>query len=213
MRPASSTVALAAIVVALAAPAVADGSSSSYGLVIRQATVNPDRTVSLEWMLEDSDVSNLSISVDGTIVKRWPDGNRDTGFTTQPLVGGRHRIKIEVLETFLTNTNYGPTDCDVSPRDDFQWVCEWRWSKSLFVSVPERAASAGGCVVPHVVGLRLPDARAQLTKANCSLGSVARVDSSRTRGTVLRQSSEWRSRLPKSALVSLVVSNGKPPTA
>ena len=153
-------------------------------------------------------VRNLSISVDGMTVKRWPNQNRDTAFRTQSLTGGRHEITVEVLETFWTNTNYGPTDCDISQREGFDWVCEWRWRDSRNVVVPGRQAQAA-CVVPRVVGLQLKDAEARITAANCSVGTVKRVESAGASGIVLAQQAQPTKSLLARAHVGLVVSSRK----
>ena len=203
-----SRLAVAAAFLAVVAPPVAGSSASAYGVYINKATVNRNKTVSLEWTLEHVGVRNLSISVDGMTVKRWPNQNRDTAFRTQSLTGGRHEITVEVLETFWTNTNYGPTDCDISQREGFDWVCEWRWRDSRNVVVPGRQAQAA-CVVPRVVGLQLKDAEARITAANCSVGTVKRVESAGASGIVLAQQAQPTKSLLARAHVGLVVSSRK----
>jgi hypothetical protein len=61
------------------------------------------------------------------------------------------------------------------------------------------------CVTPRVVGLKLRRARVRLSTAHCSLGRVKRVESPKSRGIVLAQSSSAGRQLPSGAKVNLVV--------
>ena len=64
------------------------------------------------------------------------------------------------------------------------------------------------CVVPNVVGKRLPKARARIMRAHCRVGRVARVASGRPRNLVVRQSPRPGKHLPAGSRINLSVSNG-----
>jgi hypothetical protein len=64
------------------------------------------------------------------------------------------------------------------------------------------------CVVPNVVDLKLNDARNRIRAAKCSVGSVTRVESTRSPDTVLSQRPRSGKKLPRGAVVDLVVSKG-----
>jgi hypothetical protein len=61
-----------------------------------------------------------------------------------------------------------------------------------------------GCVVPRVVGLTVPAAKKKLAKANCRVGKIRFVASTRSRKKVLKQSPA-KGRLPHNAKVGLTV--------
>lgn len=193
------------VLVALAVPVAASGSGANYGVAIRSATVNRDRSITIEWSLENANVLNSWIAVDGYSVRSWSD--RATRFTTGPLPGGWHTITIEVREMFETYAPRGGSSCEVSGG---HWLCVQSWRNSTSVSVPYETKAY--CVVPLVVGLQLSVAKAQIGDARCSLGAVKRVHSERRAGTVLVQRPKTKKRLPNSTPISLVVSNGHPPT-
>jgi uncharacterized delta-60 repeat protein len=65
-----------------------------------------------------------------------------------------------------------------------------------------------GCLVPRVVRMRLPPARARIRRANCSVGRIRRVSSALARGRVLRQRPAPGTRFPRGTPVHLVVSRG-----
>src|SRR5918999_4179158 len=63
------------------------------------------------------------------------------------------------------------------------------------------------CVVPHVVGMTLDTARAEIVGADCSVGTVKRVRS-KQRGIVLAQSPASGTTLPQGGRVDLTVGRG-----
>jgi PASTA domain len=193
---------LGALVVLVAA----GGGSAAYGVVIGRATVNRDHSVTISWVLANSNVYNVSVAVDWTIVQRWSSPNQSTSFTTPLLAGGRHTITVEAVETFQTSTNYGPS-CVIN-SDRSYWVCRRTLQSSIAVGVPSNTTQP--CVVPNVVGLRLEAAKSRIGVARCSLGAVRRIDSDRRAGTVLAQQPKTGKRLSKDAAIRLVVSNGRP---
>jgi Lamin Tail Domain/PASTA domain len=66
------------------------------------------------------------------------------------------------------------------------------------------------CVVPNVVGRRLPAARVAIARARCRTGAVRRAYSRNVRrGFVIRQAPRPRTRLRPGARVNLIVSRGK----
>jgi PASTA domain len=190
------------VLVLLAAPVAASGGSSAYGVAIRGATVNLDRSVTITWSLEYADVLNSSVAVDGAIVRSGSD--RAITFTTGPLSGGWHTITIEAHEFFETYSPVGSL-CQVSGG---HYVCARSWRSSTSVSVPYVTRTY--CVVPRVVGLQLKVAMAQIRDAKCSLGAIKRVHSKQRAGTVLRQQpTATRDQLETGAAISFVVSNGR----
>ena len=58
------------------------GSDAAY---VRRTTVNPDRSVTIEWTLANTEVSNTSVAVDCCVVHTWYGPDRSTTFTTAPL--------------------------------------------------------------------------------------------------------------------------------
>jgi hypothetical protein len=189
-----------AVLAFLIVPTVAGGGSAGYGVAIRGAIVNRDRSVTIEWLLENANVFNSWIAVDGSIVRSGSD--RATRFTTRPISGGSHTITIEVHAMFETYAPPGGGSCQVSGG---HWLCVQRWRSATSVSVPHEVRTY--CIVPRVVGLKLRVARARIDDARCSLGAVKRVRSERSAGTVLGQSPKSR-RLIDGKAIRLVVSRG-----
>lgn len=188
-----------AVVVALVLPFAAGAHSSAYGVAIRGASVNRDRSVTIAWEFESANVFNRSLAVDGSVVRTGSD--RATIFTTRPLAGGSHTITIEARELF---ESYSITDasCVISGG---HYVCARNWRSSMSVTVPYEM----GCVVPRVVGAPLALAKARITKGKCSLGAVRRVHSKRPAGTVVSQRPTATGReLPNHTAIGLVVSVG-----
>ena len=60
------------------------------------------------------------------------------------------------------------------------------------------------CLVPRVIGLKLPKARVRIRRAHCAVGQISRARSGRV-GRVIRQRPRAGRRLPRGARVSLVV--------
>ncbi|HMJ00070.1 MAG TPA: PASTA domain-containing protein [Gaiellaceae bacterium] len=69
---------------------------------------------------------------------------------------------------------------------------------------PPPPARARGCIVPRVIGLRLPAARTRLTRGHCRVGRVRRARSRRI-GRVIGQSPRAGSRRPRGTRVNLRV--------
>jgi len=106
--------------------------------------VNADKSVTVEWALGGTDVSNLSVAVDCCVVHSWLNVvDRSSRFTTSPLSVGRHTIAVQVLERYWTNAYYDPTNCSVSTNELFRWVCIRKtWTAPMEVLIPStRAAS------------------------------------------------------------------------
>lgn len=188
-----------AVLAALIVPFAANAQRGAYGVEIRNATVNRDRSVTIAWALEGANVSNDSIVVDGATVRSASDGA--TTFTTRPLSGGWHTITINVREFF---ESYTPSDssCLVSGG---HYVCARNWRGSMRVNVPLEAR----CVLPRVVGLQLAEAKARITNARCTMGALERVHSKRQAGTVLAQHpTKGKRQLPDATAIRLVVSIG-----
>ena len=129
------------VLAALAVLVAAGGSSAAYGVAIRGATVNVDRSVTITWSLEYADVFNSSVAVDGAIVRSGSD--RAIAFRTVPLPGGWHTITVEAHEFFETYSSVGSL-CQVSGG---HYVCVRSWRSSMRVSVPYVAA--GLCRPAH----------------------------------------------------------------
>jgi hypothetical protein len=137
--------------------------------------------------------------VDGSVIRGGSD--RATIFTTAPLSAGSHAITIAARELFETYTATGPS-CMVSGG---HYVCTRNWASSIRVTVPDDTL----CLVPRVVGLRLPAAKTRIGNARCSMGAIQRVHSKRPAGTVLAQRPTGsRRQLPRATAIVLVVSIG-----
>lgn len=65
------------------------------------------------------------------------------------------------------------------------------------------------CRVPRVVGLRLAQARARIKRANCRVGRLRYVRSTRARGRVLTQSPRPRASRARGTRVHLTLSRGR----
>jgi hypothetical protein len=191
--------------------ALALATTPSYAAYVLRMTVNADSSVTIQWALGSTGVSNVAVAVDCCVVHTWFGADRSTTFTTEPLSAGRHTIQIQALERYWSNTYYDPASCEPSTRASFRWSCSrTAWTAPMAVVVPSSRHAL--CVVPAVGGLRLKDAKARITLARCSLGAVMRKDSSRPIGTVIGQRPKESVRLAKGATVALVVSNGRSPT-
>ena len=190
------------LLVALAAPVAVVGGTSAYGVSISYATVNPDRSVTIDWALENPSVSTASVMVDWHVVTSWTGRNQITRFRTAPLAAGWHTITVDAVEWFESYTRSGAS-CVSSGS---HWVCNRSWRRSIAVQVP--SATPAGCLVPDVVGLPVRDAKARITRAWCTVGAVTRVPAHRTAGTVLAQRPKPKGRFRFGAPISLVVSDG-----
>lgn len=184
-------------------------STPSHAAYVSRAIVNPDRSVTIEWTLASTEVSNTSVAVDCCVVHTWYAVDRSTTYTTAPLAAGRHTITLEVLEMYWTNTDYGPANCKLSTRPTYRWVCAWRRVTTVTVRVPS-SSSPASCVVPRLSGLRMEDAKAQIRLAKCSLAPIARKNANRAPGVVLAQRPKPGTQLPEGTAISLVVSKGPP---
>ncbi len=182
-------------------------STPSHAAYVRRATVNGDMSVTIEWTLASTEVSNTSVAVDCCVVHTWYSVDRSTTFTTAPLPAGRHTITLEVLEMYWTNTDYGPANCKLSTSPTYQWVCAWRRWTTVTVRVPS-SSSPPPCVVPHVRDLRIDDAKARIRLAKCPLGAVTRQTANRASGVVLAQRPKPGTQLPEGTTITLVVSKG-----
>lgn len=189
------------------APMALSLSTASHAAYVSRATVNPDRSVTIDWALASTEVSNTSVAVDCCVVHTWYTVDRSTSFTTAPLPAGRHTITLEVLEMTWTNTDYGPSNCKVSPRPAYRWVCTWRRWTTVTVRVPASSAPAG-CVVPQVKDLRIADAKARIKLAGCALGTVTHKGAARPSGIVLTQRPRPGTHIPTGSAITLVVSKG-----
>jgi Tol biopolymer transport system component len=78
-----------------------------------------------------------------------------------------------------------------------------------WLTVPAPPKSRVRCVVPTVIGLRLPAARNRIHRAHCSVGRVRYARSTRARGRVILQRPKAGARLRRGAHVNLVVSRGR----
>ena len=189
-----------AMLVALLAPTVVGARDSAFGVAIRGASVNGDHSVTIAWELESANVFNLSLAVDGSVVRSGSD--RTTSFTTRPLPVGSHTITIEVRELFETYSRSGSSCVESGGH----YVCARNWRSSMIVTVPD----AMDCVVPRVVGLQLAVAKARITKTECSIGAVRRIHSKRPAGTIVSQRPTVTGRqLPNDTAVRLDVSIGR----
>lgn len=180
-------------------------STPSHAAYVRRAIVNTDRSVTIEWTLASTEVSNTAVAVDCCVVHTWYAVDRSTTFTTAPLPAGRHTITLEVLEMSWTNTDYGPANCKVSTRPTYKWVCAWRRWTTVTVRVPS-SSSPAPCVVPRVRGLRIEDAKAEIRLAKCSLGAITRKNANRASGIVVAQRPTPGTQLPEGTAIALVVS-------
>ena len=160
-------------------------STPSHAAYVRRTIVNPDSSVTIEWTLASTEVSNTSVAIDCCIVHTWYAVDRSTTYTTAPLSAGRHTITLQVLETDWTNTDYGPANCKLSTRPTYQWVCAWRRFTTVTVRVPS-SSSPASCVVPRLSGLRTEDGRR-------SGSPSARWPRSRARAQIERQGLSSRS--------------------
>jgi PASTA domain-containing protein len=188
-----------AMLVAFLAPTVAGARDNAYGVAIRGASVNGDRSVTIAWQLESANVFNHSLAVDGAVVRSGSD--RATIFTTRPLPVGSHTITIEVRELFETYSGSGSSCVETGGH----YVCARNWRSSMIVTVPYEM----DCVAPRVVGLQLAVAKARITKTECSIGAVRRIHSKRPAGTIVSQRPTVTGRqLPNGTAIRLVVSIG-----
>ena len=182
---------------------------ASYAAYVVRMNVNADKSVTVEWALGGTDVSNLSVAVDCCVVHSWLNVvDRSSRFTTSPLSVGRHTIAVQVLERYWTNTYYDPTNCSVSTNESFRWVCIRKtWTAPMEVLIPSTRDAS--CIVPVVAGLQLKVAKALIARAHCSPGTVTRRTSDRPSGTVLGQRPTGNVRLARGTKVTLFVSNGR----
>jgi hypothetical protein len=180
-----------AALAALVVPASASARSASYGVAIRAAIVNPDRSVTIIWSFENANVYNAWVAVDGSTVRGGSD--RATAFRTAPLSAGWHTIAIEAHEIFEAYSPLGQ-GCEASGG---HWVCARIWHSSTSLIVQD--GTQPRCAVPSLIGLPLKIAKARIKVAGCSLDSVKYVQSKRPAGTVLSQ-------FRRGAAISLVVS-------
>lgn len=190
MRPVLVLSALIALVV----PAVASGGETSYGVKLRSATVNPDNSITIVWVLESANVANDWLAIDGAVVRGARD--RATSFRTRPITAGYHTITTQAHEFIETYSPQGQ-GCQASGG---HWVCSMTWRSSMSVSVP--SATKPTCAAPRTVGLQLKVATARIREGGCLLETVEHVWSKRPAGTVLKQVREGMA-------ISLVVSNGR----
>lgn len=196
----------ATLMASIAALAASTGSHAAY---VSRAIVNTDGSITIQWTLASTEISNTSVAVDCCVVHTWYGVDRSTAFTTAPLPAGRHTITLEVLEMTWTNTDFGPEHCRVSPRTDYRWVCTWRRWTSVTVRVP--ASTTAHCVVPRLNGLRLEVAKQQIRRAGCSVGTLTRRNAGRASGVVLAQQPKPGTQLATGAPVGVVVSKGTAP--
>lgn len=203
----ASRILITGLLASLLVPLAGSGATLFDGVRIQSTTVNPNRSVTINWVFENEDVYNDQLSVDGSVVRKWSGLSQQTTYTTKPLLAGPHRVTIAVVEIFYSNTDYASAACSITTNPDYIWICAWDWSASKQVVIPSSPRSSF-CVVPNVTGLRLADARARIRAAKCSVGLVTRVQSARGAGTVLGQRPKAGTKLPKGALVDLRVSDG-----
>jgi hypothetical protein len=129
-----------------------------------------------------------------------PDGTR-IAFTSQaPDVGTNTEIYV------MNADGSGQTNLTNSPQ--FEQEPDW-----MVVPPPPPPPAPPPpppvrCVVPKVVGLRLPAARTRIRRAHCSVGRVRHARSARARGRVISQRPKFGARLRRGARVNLVVSRG-----
>jgi hypothetical protein len=107
---------------------------------ITSATVNADRSVTVNWKLPadtDSDAyANLQWTIDGHVGFTYNESNwRRTQLTTRPLSSGPHTVEVVIANVFWTNRYYSTADCDVSSRDAYVWICSWDDTSSVSVTV------------------------------------------------------------------------------
>lgn len=203
---------LLALTLVASGTALVWAATASYAAYVFRMSVNTDKSVTIEWALGGTDVSNLSVAVDCCVVHTWLNADRSARFTTDPLSVGRHTIAIQVSERYWTNTYYDPTSCAVSTNESFRWMCLRKtWTAPMVVLVS--ASRDPSCIVPVLAGLQLKDAKARIARAHCSLGAVMRTTSNRPFATVLDQRPRGKMRLANGATVTLVVSNGRSPTS
>ena len=199
---------LLALTILASCAALAWAATASYAAYVFRMSVNADKSVTIEWTLEGTDVSNVSVAVDCCAVHTWLNTDRSARFTTDPLSVGRHTIAVQVLERYWTNAYYDPTNCSVSTNESFRWVCIRKtWTAPMEVLIPSTRAAS--CIVPVVAGLQLKVAKARIARAHCSPGTVTRRTSDRPSGTVLGQRPTGSVRLARGAKVTLFVSNGR----
>ena len=85
------------LLVALAAPVAVVGGTSAYGVSISYATVNPDRSVTIDWALENPSVSTVYVMVHWHVVVGWTGRNQIPRFRTAPLAAGWHTITVDAV--------------------------------------------------------------------------------------------------------------------
>ena len=138
---------LLALTLVASCAALVWAATASYAAYAFRMSVNADKSVTIEWALGGTDVSNLSVAVDCCVVHTWLNADRSARFTTQPLAVGRHTIAIQVLERYWTNTYYDPTSCVVSTNESFRWMCLRKtWTAPMVVLVS--ASKDPSCIVP-----------------------------------------------------------------
>ena len=206
-----------ALVLALAPTGTA---GANQGLVrITGVTVNPNRTLSLDWHLRpESDVDdtvNNELRLDGKTIKLWGSLDHSTHWQSlKPLTSGTHTISISAQWIFWTNKYYSTLNCDVSQRDEYLFICDYVDTATRTFTVgggasntaakpAARPAVSTRCVVPPVIGLRFKDARSRIKASGCIVGSVRQVTAKRGGGTVLQQKPKANGKYPKGATVDL----------
>jgi uncharacterized delta-60 repeat protein len=138
-------------------------------------------------------------TLSGFVVARYePDGSPDETFG----VGG------QVLTTFRSGNALRWAEADaVTIQPDGKIVAAGQSADGFALA---RYLVTSGCVVPDTKGAWVPEARAAVKVAGCSVGSIRRVFSHKLgRGFVLSQSPAAESSLPQGAPVDLVVSKGR----
>ena len=105
---------------------------------VTSATVNSDRSVTVNWYLAPDTDSALYFNhwweLDGGTIHNYGEGDwRRTQLKTRPLSSGRHTVSLHTGVIYYTNTYYD--DCKVASRDDYLFYCGFADSATVTVNI------------------------------------------------------------------------------
>jgi hypothetical protein len=125
-----------------------------------------------------------------------PDGTKIV-FVSEALSAGANR------EIFVMNAD-GSAQTNLTNSSSSEDGPDW-----MVVLPPLPPPPPVKCVVPKVIGFRLPAARTRIRQRHCSVGRIRYASSARARGRVISQRPRGGARLPRGARVNLMVSRGR----
>ena len=131
-----------------------------------------------------------------------------------------------VIQAFNDSSWRWPTAAELShmvgqwsaSKETGSMTFAWTWHGNSLSSRPDlldilrrfnATATQSSCVVPKVLRLTLPKARAAIVRANCTVGRMSKRYAAVGKGLVVAQRPKPQTRLATGSRVDLVVSNGR----